>query len=402
MKMISIFNKLKKYKYYKVYKGENFKKIIYDNFNIVGRTPTADETLVNIFQWIKESFKASGDGGSSAYYRMGVGWKASYPETTGYLIPTLYEYADYTKNDEWRTLAKNAADWLLSIQSNAGGWQGLQVDEKCELRIFNSAMILDGLITTYKRENDVKYLEAAIKGAQWVITRIDENGLFSKNNFSNGGSFDTLVVACVLMVIQFMPEEEQKEHIPVLRKSLDALISLQMENGWFRKCNIESSYKDTALLHHLGYTLDGLIISSSLLNDDKYYDVAKRTAKELLSKFEVNLELPAFIKSNWETFYDINWKRASLCLTGYSQIAIVFQKISAKENDLRYLNAAYKINDIVGAIGNHKFKNKGLNFGLSGSYPIDGNYQEFQFVNWAAKYHAESVLLSINYRSNKK
>jgi hypothetical protein len=90
-----------------------------------------------------------------------------------------------------------------------------------------------------------------------------------------------------------------------------------------------------------------------------------------------------------------------LCLTGYSQISIVFDKIYRKENDLRYLNAALKIIDIVSSIGNYKSSNKGISYGIAGSYPINGSYQSFQVVNWAAKYHAEALLRSLNIANSK-
>ena len=68
----------------------------------------------------------------------------------------MYEYAAYRENDEWKKLAKRAADWLLQIQAPEGGWQGLHIGTPCDLRIFNSGMILDGLIAAYRVENDMR------------------------------------------------------------------------------------------------------------------------------------------------------------------------------------------------------------------------------------------------------
>ena len=385
--------KLKSIKHNKLYQLSLGKKAIFDSLGITGKIPNSKTSLDLTFQWIKSSFDANKDGGSSAYYRFGAGWKGSYPETTGYLIPTIYEYSKFKGNSEWRDLAKKASDWLLSIQDISGGWQGLQIDEKCDLRVFNSAMILDGLVATYKIENDKKYLDAAMNGVNWILNKIDSNGFFSENNVSGGGSFDTLVCACLLMPVQFLEQNEKQNYVAKITHALDAHVALQTENGWFRNCNFHKN--DTALLHHLGYTLDGLIISSEILENDVYYLAAKKTADKLLSKFEVNLELPAFIKSDWSTHNDLG-NTASLCLTVYSQIAIVFQKIYKKENDLRFLSAALKINDIISSIGNYHSNNNGISYGLSGSYPINGNYQSYQMVNWAAKYHAESLLLSLN------
>lgn len=388
-----MINTLKSIRLNKLYYPTHGKKYLFDNTSIIGKTTTPEQSLEKTFQWIKASIDATKDGGSSAYYRFSTGWKGSYPETTGYLIPTVYDYAIFKNSDEWKNIARKAADWLLSIQAPEGGWQGLQVDEKCDLRVFNSAMILDGLVSAYRIENDDKYLIAAKRGAEWIMSKLNGDGFFSENNVVGGGAFDTLVCACLLMLVELLPQDEQETYRHQIKNALDAHLTLQTDNGWFRNCNFQSN--DTALLHHLGYTLDGLIISSQILKDETYYAAALKSAKKLLSKFEVNLELPAYIKSDWNTHLDLGAK-ASLCLTGYSQIAIVFQKISKKEDDLRYLNAALKINDIVSAIGNYESRNDGICYGIPGSYPINGSYQSFQVVNWAAKYHAESLLLSFN------
>lgn len=392
---------LKKAKLYKLYRPSHFKKVLLDKLGLVGKIPTHNQSLQNIFSWIEGSYKANNDGGSSAYYRLGQGWKGSYPETTGYLIPTLYDYYHYTKEEKWKKLAFNSSEWLLKIQHAEGGWQGLQVDVKCELRVFNTGMILDGLIRAYIEENDKRYLDAAMRGFKWTLSKMDNKGFFVENNVSDGGSFDTLVLACLSMVYQFLPEEEKKLYRDKLVFSLDAHVSLQQENGWFKNCNFNTSYKNTALLHHIGYTLDGLIISSEILGEKKYFDIALKTAAKVLSSFEVNNNLPAFFNPDWKAFKDLGDK-PSMCLTGCCQTAIVFLKIAKTTNDLRYLNAALKIIDIIGAIGNYKSSDKGIAYGLAGSYPVFGNYQPYQFVNWAAKYHGESILLAMGKSKAKK
>lgn len=391
---------LKDIKNYKVLRPDYASRYFKDKWQLVGKAPHAEQALENVFKWIEASFKATGDGGSAAYYRMGKGWKASYPETTGYLIPTLYEYGLYTGNTKWSHIAKKAGDWLVSIQLPEGGWQGLQVDVKADPRVFNTGMILDGLVACYTIEKDKKYLDSAVKGMDWLLRVQDKNGFFSEYNVSGGGSFDTLVCAGMLMVTQHLKEPERSAYHAKIKISVDALASLQLENKLFDRCSF--SHNGQSLLHHIGYTLDGLIICSDLLENDTYFNVALATARKLLSVFEVNLELPAYCYNDWKPVKDLNGKRSSLCLTGYSQTAIVFQKIAAKTKDLRYLNAALKINDIVSAIGNQPSRNDGINFGLAGSYPVSGIYQPFQMVNWAAKYHAESLLLSLNKNLAKK
>jgi uncharacterized protein YyaL (SSP411 family) len=382
-----------------LHRTSHLKRIIADRCELVGAVPAPEQSLENTMKWIRASFKATNDGGSSAYYLLGQGWKASYPETTGYIIPTLYEYAKFSGQTEYATLARKAADWLLSIQHVSGGWQGLQVDETCDLRIFNSGMIIDGMIEAFRVENDPKYLESARRCIHWILGKLDNSGFFSEFNVVSGGSFDTLVCACLMVGIQYLPEGEARAASAKVRNALDAHLTLQTENGWFRRCNFIDN--DLALLHHIGYTVDGLLISAEILEEEKYYKAARKTLGRLLSKFEVNLELPAFIKSDWSTHKDLG-EKATLCLTGYSQVSIAFQKVAEIENDLRFLNAALKINDLVAAIGNYSSSEPGINYGLAGSYPLFGSYQPFQFVNWAAKYHCEALMKSLNASYSKK
>tara|TARA_B110001452_G_scaffold257164_1_gene251107 strand:+ start:86 stop:1270 length:1185 start_codon:yes stop_codon:yes gene_type:complete len=378
----------------RLYHPSHFKRVVLDNLSITGKEISHKNSLTCTFDWIHQSFKVTPDNGSSAGYSFNRGWLGSYPETTGYLIPTLIEYAQYKDEQEWSQLALKAADWLIDIQYSEGGWQGLQVDKQCDQRIFNTAMIIDGLIAAYKFSNNQKYLESAFKAVRWSISKLDENGYYSENNIVDGGAFDTLVNACLLMAIQYMPIDEKEKNSAIVTKSLDAHLNLQNPNGTFKRCSFDNDNK--CLLHHLGYTLDGLMISYAILKDEKYYRSAKKTADKLLSKFEVKLELPALTNSDWTTHFDLGDTKASLCLTGYSQIAIVFQKIYRKENDARFLNAALKIIDIVASISNYRSNNKGMSNGVPGSFPINGIYHQYEFVNWAAKYHAESILLSFN------
>ena len=55
-----------------------------------------------------------GDGGVARYYSLLSGWSSSYPETTGYIIPTLVEYSKKTGNTAIFQRAKRMLDWLLS------------------------------------------------------------------------------------------------------------------------------------------------------------------------------------------------------------------------------------------------------------------------------------------------
>lgn len=379
---------------HKLWRPEYLRKIVEDELGKRGEPLTHAKALDHVFGWIKRSFEATADGGSSAYYELGKGWQASYPETTGYLIPTLYDYFERTQEFTWRDLARRAGDWLLSIQSDEGGWQGLQVHLKAPLRVFNTAMIIDGLESLYRREGDKRFLEAAARGAKWVVTRADAHCNFSKDNHSSGGTFDSLVASSVLQVARHLPKAERAPLEAVARKALDNILALQTPSGWFKQCNTFADYeqRSTALLHHLGYTLEGLCRSATFLNEPRYSKSAEKAAVALRHYYEEHGDLPTDFLDGWRAYADRLFGRYALCLTGCSQIALVWMYFFRQTNDAAYAKAAAGITRDVAEITNRSYRESGMSFGVPGSFPIHGPYQTYQFVNWAAKYHADALL----------
>ena len=77
--------------------------------------------------WICRAQDASGDGGVARSYSIVYhpyfrrkGWIPSYPETTGYIIPTFLHYARTFGNTEAHDRAVRMADWETSIQLSSG------------------------------------------------------------------------------------------------------------------------------------------------------------------------------------------------------------------------------------------------------------------------------------------
>jgi len=73
-------------------------------------------------EWLAAAQDATPDGGVSALYSVKTGWDVSYPETTGYIITTLLNYAHLTGQNAWRDRAIRMADWLLSVQLSDGAF----------------------------------------------------------------------------------------------------------------------------------------------------------------------------------------------------------------------------------------------------------------------------------------
>src|SRR5688572_28512444 len=85
-------------------------------------TTEKEKALQLNIEWLL-SAKQSGDGMGTYYIT--DGWTSPYPETTGYIIPTLSRYAYYFPGQKSAIHQHilDAADWLVKIQKPSGGWQ---------------------------------------------------------------------------------------------------------------------------------------------------------------------------------------------------------------------------------------------------------------------------------------
>lgn len=83
---------------------------------------------------------------------------AAYPECTGYIIPTLYDYGE-------GELAGRCADWLCSIQNPEGWWGGIHVSTP---QTFDTAAIVEGLRRAYDETGEDRYVEAADRALTWL------------------------------------------------------------------------------------------------------------------------------------------------------------------------------------------------------------------------------------------
>src|SRR5690348_6719247 len=81
-------------------------------------------------EWLARAQDATGCGGVSAYYALKGQWVGAYPETTGYIIPTLFRYAEVSGNAEYRERAIRMASWESDIQLAGGGVRAGTVDAK--------------------------------------------------------------------------------------------------------------------------------------------------------------------------------------------------------------------------------------------------------------------------------
>lgn len=112
--------------------------------------------------WLLRSIE-HGKGGSCAYFLPIRGWSLPYPETTGYLIPTLLELGRRLPGFEGDRHAVELGAWLLSIQDAEGWWRGGLHPPGAEgqASVFNTAQVLQGMVALGDADGEERWLEAA-------------------------------------------------------------------------------------------------------------------------------------------------------------------------------------------------------------------------------------------------
>jgi len=335
--------------------------------------------------WLLTAQNATTDGGFGSYH-LSNGWSSSYPETTGYIIPTLINYGQ--KFDKPQTLesAIRAADFLLGIQKASGGWQGGRVGENKPEIVFNTGQVIRGMIAAFELTGEKKYLNAAVNAGQWLASIQHPEGFWKLHALMEQQRvYDTFVDAPLLRLYEITGEELFREKAV---HNLNWVIGAKMKpNGWFEDCDNTIRRNDKPILHTIAYTIDGLIDCGMMLKDQRYINAAALGASKLSDLFLAK----GFLNGR----YDLQWQGSEYFIcTGGAQMAIIWLKMYKLEQDEKYLVSAGNMIKLISFIQQRNINEREMTRGaIPGSFPIWGRYEPFAFPNWATKFFCDALLL---------
>jgi hypothetical protein len=334
-------------------------------------------------RWLCHAQDVAQDGGVAGWYSFVKGWSPSYPETTGYIIPTFFDYFHREGTGDCKDRAFRMADWLLSVQLHNGAFQCHHVGIKAEPRVFNTGQVLFGLVRAFRESKDVRYLEAAKNAVDFLVQTQDDDGAWRKYAFNSiPHTYYTRVAWGVLELNNIEPDER---YVTCVRKNLDWALSQKQESGWYDNTAFEKN--KNPFTHTIAYFIEGLLDSGIILKEEKYIGSALDISERLMRSFEVRKFMPGEFDSDWRG----NFKYS--CLTGDAQMSIIWQKIYKLNGDARFLNAALKINDYLRSRQWLASPFKAMKGGIQGSDPTWGGYHPFWMPSWATKFFVDALLL---------
>ncbi len=342
-----------------------------------------DVHLDAAIDWLRRSQDVTDNGGSAATYNLLLGWEDAYPETTGYIVPTLLSYAAAADDPTAADRALGMAEWLCTIQRPDGSFPG-GTGTTGDPNVFNTGQIVFGLVAAARETGGERYREAARNACDWLVAQQADDGSWTRYDYGDQAHAYSTRIAWSLLEGATIVPERRDDYREAARRNLEWAVGLQRSNGWFEQASFERG--GTPYLHTIAYTVRGLLEGGLELEDPAFVDAATRTADRLLSIQHSD----GVLKGAYDASLSPAWY---YCLTGNAQMAVIWLRLFEHTGEREYRLAARQAIEFLKRrqtlTGPEPIRG-----GLAGSSPIVGSYMYLRYPNWAAKFLADALLLA--------
>ena len=352
-----------------------------DLLGLAAHDPGPEAVIASCTKWLclAQDKSASHDGGVARDFSLQNGWATSYPETTGYIIPTMIAMAHRNGDASLHERARRMLDWCVAIQFADGGFQGGKIDAKPRVPVtFNTGQILIGLAAGAAEYDDPRYLDAMHRAASWLRDSLDDDGCWRKfpTPFAKPGekAYETHVSWGLFEAERVAPGHG---YGPAGLRQVEWALSKQQANGWFASNCLTDA--DNPLTHTIGYVLRGVLEGYLLSSRPELLQAAIRTANGLIGAIG-----PAGYMAG-RLDRDFGPAAEYACLTGSAQVAHCFFLLYRVTGEARYFAAGQKLTSFVRRTVRLE-GDDGRVGGIKGSFPVNGAYGQWQYLNWAAKF----------------
>ena len=266
----------------------------------------------------------------------------SYPEVTGYLIPTLLSVGE-------RNLAYEYAQWLLSVQREDGSF-GLRENSYA----FDTGQVVRGWTQMIERMPELE--EPLHRACDWVIETADgTTGRLlvppSGRDWSLGqrGEVSEAIHLYVLAPLRRAGE--------LLNESQYGKFVSKSADFYLKNVCLTDFSRPNALSHFYAYVQEALV-------ELGYEDQAQRGMASVARFQQPSGAVPAYS--------DVNW----ICSAGLAQFALVWYRLGQTKQADAALSFLESLQNSTG--------------GFFGSYGVSADYFPAEEISWAAKYAVEA------------
>lgn len=328
--------------------------------------------------WLLEAQKASGGTGYAHSYHLLRGWSKPYPETTGYVIPSMLGASEALREPAYAQSAGAAGEWLLKIQQQDGSFTDLDGKKQ----VFDTGQIIYGLLEIAGRRKDGGYAAAAVRAGEWLASVQEADGSWARHAYNSMPHSYYSRVGAIL--VKLGKATGRKDLAEAGMKNLEWVISQQGGDGYFERMYFHPGAPP--YLHTIVYVLEGLFLGWEAAGNKEFLDAVLRTAGRLKT---MEKESGSVLFSQ----YGPGWKIANRerCIAGLAQWAGLALDISRATGDKEYLECAERA---IGYLKAKQIKGGSPNIrgALPSSIPIWGRYGRFCLFNWNSKFFMDALL----------
>ena len=264
---------------------------------------------------------------------------SSYPEVTGYFIPTLLQYGELE-------FAVALGQWLVQIQNQDGSWSepagGIPYT-------FDTGQVLKGLVAILPRLPEVE--PAIRRGCNWLLTQIQSSGRVTTPDKG----------------------EWQLPHGELISENIHlyALEPLRQAGAYFQETRYTEAC-ERALAYYLQQT--DLTAFNTLSHFHAYVleALVDLGYPALAAQGMSHIELLQRRDGAVPAYPDVNW----VCATGIAQYAVIWYKLGQRERAQKALEYLCKIQNSSG--------------GFYDGYGRGANYFPDEEISWAIKFFLDA------------
>ena len=326
-------------------------------------------------KWLLGAAQGSGSGGFAHSLHFARGWLADYPETTGYIIPTLCLAAKRYGLADAERAGMVAWQWLCSLQQADGAFPDLAGKPQ----VFDTGQILIGA-NFLCRMGDAEAPKVARKCSDWLLRQQSTEGCFVVNAYNEQPhAYYSRVGAALLETGQMLNLAAVTE---AGLRNLEWTLCQQKQDGWFEHMSFA---EHPPYSHTIVYTLEGLLAGYHLCGDDRLRDAVVRCAIALRESIARH---GGFIRSQYKDgFVAVD---EQICVTGLCQwSALCFRLdrlgVSGFRDEAERSLAAAKRLQLCSPL-------RSLSGALPGSVPLSGRYMRYALPNWGVKFFLDALL----------
>src|SRR5882762_3629780 len=335
--------------------------------------PTHESHLVAAIEWLVRAQDATPDAGLSRAYSLvrhlhygRRGWQPSYPETTGYIIPTLYAAARRFGRPE------------VAVRGGAIG-------ERESPAVFNTGQVLLGWLAAFEETGQSGFADAARRAARYLVATLDPDGHWRSDNSRFARADATLYnTRTAWALAEAGARLDDRRFTDAAARSLHAAADLQAPNGWLPSCCL--SDPERPLLHTLAYAIRGLLEGGRVLGDPHLLHAAEHAAGALLAAVRADGWMPGRYRSDWSPA--ARWS----CLTGQAQMANNWIRLAEITGDPKWLEPVPSVLRFLKRTQNRHSGEPGLRGGIKGAWPVGGAYGAYEVLSWATKFFADALM----------